>query len=220
LSAMPARSRTASPRSSKRSRSAGRPPLLRPERDQRGDKARARGRPGILIGRHPLARALRSLDAGNDRGRLAMNVDAERLDVRDVDGKPAPRARSSALPRSPAMSPHRVARFIADVAVIDAVPSPPPRGQARPLPASSQSFAARRRGPVEKPSAPWHMAAATSCLIRSSSVRTGRTVVRADHRLPHRAETDIGAIIDPHRLCRRTGRAPRRHPPDHIRHCR
>ncbi len=50
--------------------------VLRPARDQRGRQARARGGPGILVGGDGLARAPRRFDSGDDRRRLALNVDA------------------------------------------------------------------------------------------------------------------------------------------------
>ncbi|MNJ45880.1 hypothetical protein D3C77_409920 [compost metagenome] len=60
---------------------------LGPARQQGGAQARARRLPRILIGVDGHAFGLGGLDLGDDLGGGAVNVDAQGLDVGDVDGK-------------------------------------------------------------------------------------------------------------------------------------
>ena len=58
--------------------------VLRPERHQRRDQARAARRPGILVRGDFLPGAARRLDLAMICGACALHVDAQRLDVRDM----------------------------------------------------------------------------------------------------------------------------------------
>src|SRR3546814_9570402 len=60
------------------------PAVLRPARKQCGRQAGARCRPGILVGVDDLPGLLRLLDLRDHHPGLAVDIDAERLDMREI----------------------------------------------------------------------------------------------------------------------------------------
>lgn len=94
-------------------------PVLRPKRDERGDQARARGGPGILVGGDLLAASAGGVDLGDDRRRLPLHVDAQCLDVADMRGQPALATDADRLVDRGGQA-HGIAALVADMAVIAA----------------------------------------------------------------------------------------------------